>query len=199
MSLVTLVSGGIDSTLMSILAKEEGISIFPLFIDYGQLCLEREWRAARFTHQKHGLPNPVLVNLSGYGRLISSGLTNPAVRVNEDAFLPGRNLLFLLVGCAYAYQVKADAVAIGLLDEAARLFPDQSLVFVENAQRLVRESMNYSVSIVTPLAHLSKREVLGLAKEKGIVDSYSCHAGTDPPCGVCVSCEEVRMAQSEEK
>ena len=33
--IVTLVSGGIDSTLMSMMAQEEGIALFPLFIDYG--------------------------------------------------------------------------------------------------------------------------------------------------------------------
>lgn len=33
MGIVTLVSGGIDSTLMSLMAHEEGIQLFPLFVE----------------------------------------------------------------------------------------------------------------------------------------------------------------------
>ena len=36
MSIVTLVSGGLDSTLVAKLAQEQGLQIFPLFVDYGQ-------------------------------------------------------------------------------------------------------------------------------------------------------------------
>jgi len=115
MALVTLVSGGLDSTVMALLAQQQGIAQFPLFVDYGQLCCEREWSACQAVFQRLSLPTPVSMNLSGYGQLISSGLTRASMRVNEDAFLPGRNLLFLLAGCAYASEKKANALAIGLL------------------------------------------------------------------------------------
>jgi len=103
MSLVILVSGGLDSTLMSLLAHEEGIEIFPLFIDYGQLCAEKEWQTCRRMHAKHRLPQPVFMNLQGYGNLIPSGITDAKLRINEDAFLPGRNLLLIIAGAGYAY------------------------------------------------------------------------------------------------
>ena len=45
MSLVTLTSGGLDSTLVAVLAKEDGIEQFPLFIDYGQICRDQELEA----------------------------------------------------------------------------------------------------------------------------------------------------------
>jgi 7-cyano-7-deazaguanine synthase len=108
MSLVTLVSGGLDSTLMAVLAKEESIQQFPLFIDYGQICKYREWSACKSVHLKLGLPPPVKMNLKGYGELVPSGLTNSLMRVYEDAFLPGRNLLFLLAGFAYASFPRSD-------------------------------------------------------------------------------------------
>lgn len=104
MSLVTLVSGGLDSTLMSVLAKEEGVTPFPLFVDYGQLCNEHEWEACVYVHKRFELPSPTRMDLAGFGKTIPSGLTNRTLRVNEDAFLPGRNLLFLLAGCSYAYS-----------------------------------------------------------------------------------------------
>ncbi len=191
MSIVTLVSGGVDSTLVSLLAKEEGITQFPLFVDYGQICFDREWRACMYVHDKLDLPPPTKINLKGYGELIPSGLTKATMRVNEDAFLPGRNLLFLLAGCAYAYSTNSNAVAIGLLSEETHIFPDQTSEFLGQAASLFKLSLNYDVHLVAPLMKFSKSDVLELAKRKGITDTYSCHAGTDPPCGECISCREV--------
>jgi 7-cyano-7-deazaguanine synthase len=124
MSLVTLVSGGIDSTLMVVLAKEEGICQLPLFIDYGQICREQELNACIYVHEKLGLPHPAVMNLSGFGNLISSGLTDRNMKINEDAFLPGRNLLFLVAGSAYAYQQNCNAVAMLLVGLTATWRPD---------------------------------------------------------------------------
>lgn len=196
MSLVTLVSGGIDSTLMAVLAKEEGISQFPLFIDYGQLCKEQELTTCFKIYLKLGLPNPKVMDLKGYGELIPSGLTSPKLRINEDAFLPGRNLLFLLAGCAYAYVTNSYGVAIGLLSEESHLFPDQTLEFVRRSQELISYTMGYEIKIVTPLIKYAKRDVIKLATAKSITGSYSCHAGTVPPCGICISCQEIIKAKN---
>jgi 7-cyano-7-deazaguanine synthase len=193
-SLVTLVSGGLDSSLVSLLAKEEAIEQFPLFVDYGQICKEQEWKACCAVNRKLALPKPTRINLGGYGRRIASGLTNRKMRVFEDAFLPGRNLLFLLAGSAYACQMGASGVAMGLLSEEFHLFPDQTSEFTTKAQVLLSFAMGRDIKIVTPLMAFSKREVLAIAKMKGIVGTYSCHAGTRKPCGKCVSCLEVKKA-----
>ena len=104
MKLVTLVSGGLDSTLMSVLAKEQKFELFPLFIDYGQINRKLEWEACMYNHSKHNLPLPVKVQINGFGKLIHSGLTDKKLRIYEDAFLPGRNSLFLLIASSYAYR-----------------------------------------------------------------------------------------------
>jgi 7-cyano-7-deazaguanine synthase len=190
MSIVTLVSGGLDSTVMALLTREEGLTQFPLFIDYGQLSLEKELSACLYNFRRYGLPTPKIVRLGGYGALLSSGLTDSSKRIFEDAFLPCRNLMFLTVGLAYAHQCGAQAVAIGLLDEAFSLFPDQTKAFVKDAEALISKSLGHPVRILTPLMSFSKAEVLSIAKAKGINGTYSCHAGTDTPCGVCVACRE---------
>jgi 7-cyano-7-deazaguanine synthase len=190
MSIVTLVSGGLDSTVMAILAKEEGIVQFPLFIDYGQISLEKELKACLSNFQRYGLPDPNIAHIGGYGSLLSSGITDRNKRIFEDAFLPCRNLMFLTVGAAYAYQCGANSVAIGLLDEAFSLFPDQTKSFIWDAEILISKSLGQAISVLTPLMSCSKAEVVSIAKAKGITGTYSCHAGTDVPCGVCVACRE---------
>ena len=104
MGIVTLVSGGFDSTLMSLMAQEEGIQLFPLFVDYGQLGLAKEWEACKRLHEKHGLPSVTRMDLSGFGKAIPSGITDLRLRINEDAFLPGRNLMFVLAGAGARIQ-----------------------------------------------------------------------------------------------
>ena len=88
MGIVTLVSGGFDSTLMSMMAQEEGIVLFPLFIDYGQRGATKEWEACQRLHEMYKLPRVVRMDLSGFGNTIPSGITDPNLRINEDAFCP---------------------------------------------------------------------------------------------------------------
>jgi len=190
MSIVTLVSGGLDSSLMAILVEEEGIKQHPLFINYGQLGFKREHGACLAVFEKYRLPVPEIVDLSGYGGLLSSGLTDPHKHIYDDAFLPCRNLMFLTVGAAYAFQCNADAVAIGLLTEEYSLFPDHSDAFVKETEMLLTRTLGRKMAVTAPLMEFSKADVVRIAKDKDISGTYSCHAGTEEPCGVCVACKE---------
>lgn len=190
MSLVNLVSGGLDSTLVGVLAREEGVELHPLFIDYGQRARQKEWETCQQVHAQLGLPVPIRMDLSGFGQVIRSGLTSDTLDVKAEAFTPGRNLLFLLMGSAYAYQVGASTVAIGLLAERFSLFPDQRPAFLEQAERTIEAAMGRRIKVVMPLAEFSKADVIKLAQDKGIVGTYSCHAGGAEPCGRCISCLE---------
>jgi 7-cyano-7-deazaguanine synthase len=190
LSLVTLVSGGLDSTLMAVLANEEGLTQLPLFIDYGQLGGRRERAACEANLKKHGLPLPRIVDLGGYGGLVISGLTDRRRHVFTDAFTPCRNLVFLTVAAAYAFQSGVSTVAIGLLDEAFSLFPDQTRSFLWDAETVLSRSLGKPLKVIAPLMTFSKADVVRIAKTKGISETYSCHSGTESPCGVCVACRE---------
>ncbi|MGC6400331.1 7-cyano-7-deazaguanine synthase [Sphingomonas sp. FW199] len=190
MSVVTLVSGGLDSFLVACLAKEEGLTQYPLFIDYGQRARDQEFTACLRGMERLGLPAPATASLSGFGQLIRSGLTDTGQRVYEDAYTPGRNLLFLLTAAAYAAQVGADAVSIGLLHEDTSLFPDQTGGFLKSAETTLAMAVAKPVRVLAPLAAFHKRDVVRLAEEKGLSGSYSCHLGEAEPCGACIACRE---------
>ncbi len=195
MGIVTLVSGGFDSTLMSLMAQEEGVELFPLFVDYGQLGADKEWEACERLHEKHGLPSVTRMDLSGFGNTIPSGITDSHLRINEDAFLPGRNLLFVLAGAAHAFKVQASGVALGLLDPAQHLFPDQTREFVDACEAVIETAIGRRIRILTPLIEFSKSDVLAMARSRGLYGTYSCHAGGDTACGVCVACVEITNAE----
>ncbi|MCC4113885.1 7-cyano-7-deazaguanine synthase [Aromatoleum toluclasticum] len=193
MSIVTLVSGGLDSTLVAKLAQEEGLRQHPLFIDYGQRSRDRELAACRRAMAELSLPEPKMANLSGFGTLIRTGLTDASRHIVHDAFTPGRNMLFLLTAAAYAYQIDADAVSIGLLHEDTSLFPDQNSAFLADAERMIARCMSRNIRVLAPLAAFHKPDVVALAHEKGIRDTYSCHTGQEVPCGACIACNEFKF------
>ncbi len=190
MSIISLVSGGLDSTLMATLARDIGEQQFPLYVDFGQCARKRELAACRRSMKALGLPQPVIMDMSGFGRTIRSSLTDKNLRIYEDAFTPCRNLLFLLAGAAYAHQVNANAIAIGLLHEDTSLFPDQTQDFISSAEVTLELAIDRPIKVVTPLSDFHKSDVIALAKEKGIGPTYSCHMGDEEPCGFCIACKE---------
>jgi 7-cyano-7-deazaguanine synthase len=192
MSMVSLVSGGLDSTLVGAMIRDQGIGNYPLFIDYGQRAAVTEWTTCQAMHEQLKLPKPVRMDLSGFGKVILSGLTSDALHIKDDAFTPTRNLLFLVAGAAYAFQVGAHAISIGLLSEEFSLFPDQTQAFIGKAEDAIHTALGRHIKVSAPLSAFSKADVVELARKKGISGTYSCHQGSLAPCGICISCLEFR-------
>jgi len=182
--------------VISLLAVRNGIETHPLFIDYGQLCVEPEWSACLYVHRKHKLPTPVRMGLGGFGKTIPSGLTDSSKDLVREAFLPCRNLLFTICGASYAYSRNVDCVALGLLAESEAIFPDQTRVFLERAEEAVHAATGRAIRVVAPLLAINKAAVLAIAKKLGVAGTYSCHRGTAVPCGQCISClERIRASK----
>ncbi len=189
MQVVVLSSGGLDSSLTMFLLKGQEIEVYPLHINYGQLAEAKEWTSSKRVCRALGIRPPERIDLSGL-RMFPSGLVNSKLDIHDDAFLPTRNLIFLVVGAGYAYSKGLDAVVIGLV--ANPIFPDQTPVFVARAEDAISEALGRRVKILAPLIQLDKREVILLAEKHGLDVSltYYCHRGSDRPCGVCISCKE---------
>ncbi len=195
MSFVNLVSGGLDSSLIGVLAQEERVEHFPLFIDYGQRAGSQEWDACKKVHSIHNLPTPLRMGIEGFGQVIKSGLTDDKLDFKTNVFTPGRNLMFLLLGAAYAYQLEVSAVAIGLLAEEFSLFPDQNLSFIHQAEDTISAAIGCKIKVLTPLIEFTKMDVMRLARSKGVNGTYSCHTGNQSQCGECLACQELQLKE----
>jgi len=193
MGVVPLVSGGIDSLVMCKMLELEKQEQYPLFIDYGQLASEKEWAACKQIFSKTELPEPTRICLDGYGKLVKSGITDRSKDTYNEAFLPGRNLLFVVVAASFAYQKGVPNIAIGLLSEENHLFPDQTEEFIVNSNFALNSAFGESFTIITPLITFSKKDVIKLAKKYSlpIEYTYSCHYGEDVYCGKCIACKEI--------
>ena len=194
MKIVCLASGGADSSILMFLLQKKGHDILPLHINYGQksekLELEAYNKVCAFLNLK-----PAVIDAKGLKK-IESGLTTSTLSPIENPFFPGRNLLFLVIGSSYAFSKSIKTISVGFLDNSE--FPDQNKEFVKKTEDLLKISLNYGVTILTPLINLDKKEVLNLAKKYSFpLDlTYSCYLGINPPCGRCHACKDIIMASS---
>lgn len=190
MRAVILTSGGLDSTLLACLASDEGYDVFPLFINYGQLAVREELSHCISAMKQNNIRKPEVANLQGFGDLIHSGLTDSTLDIVDCAFTPGRNSLFLLNAASYAATIGAQTIMIGLLDEQYHLFSDQTKEFLDKAESFLSLAVGQKITIKAPLMGFSKQEVIAMSDAKKIGPTYSCHLGSEKPCGVCIACQE---------
>jgi len=193
LKIVTLVSGGIDSALMLAKFLEKGHDVYPIHINYGHLAESKEWESCQQVCKKLGI-RPYKMDILGLGKL-PSGLTMKNVDIYKDAFLPTRNLTLITLAAAYGYTKGANVVAIGLLID--HTFPDQTREFIDKAEISIGAALDTKFHVLTPLIELNKAEVLHLAAKYDLIKiTYYCHAGTESPCGKCISCKERMTAES---
>lgn len=194
MKIICLVSGGVDSSLLLYMLKKDGNDIFPLYVDYGHKSAKMEIRSYLKICKQLKIQS-CIIKCKDLGRISLSGLTNEKLSPITTPFVPGRNLLLLVIAAMYAYSKNAKIIATGFLNNP--VFPDQSKKFVLETEKLLRLSFNYKVKVITPFIKLDKRAIIGLAKKHDfpLKLTYSCHSGRMKPCGVCTACKERRLAE----
>jgi 7-cyano-7-deazaguanine synthase len=195
LKVVVLSSGGVDSSTTMLLLKKEDHDVHPVHVNYGQRAESHEWDSCQRICKHLQVSDPIRINISGLG-VIPSSLLRRDLDIEKDAFLPTRNLMFVVIGAAYAFSIGCEVVALGIL--ANPIFPDQKPEFFELAETCVTAALGRRMRVITPLIKLDKRETLKLAKKYSLPleITYHCHAGTDSPCGKCISCKE-RIAAEE--
>ncbi|MBZ0262268.1 MAG: 7-cyano-7-deazaguanine synthase [Hyphomicrobiales bacterium] len=190
---ICLASGGLDSLVCLHLLRHNEIKALPLFVDYGQRNRKREFASLMQNSKLGKFPEPIVIDVSGYGKVIQSGLTSTKKRVLEDAFTPNRNLLFLVLAAAVGHTRGVSNIVLGFLSEATAIFPDQTDKFLRLAEETIGESLGVKLGISVPLRDFSKSKVVELAGKFGIKSAYSCHLGSANPCGKCIACLEYKI------
>jgi len=198
MKVVSLTSGGIDSFVMAVMLQEKGMEIHPLFINYGQLAYEREC-ASFLKVCKYLNLEPETIDISNFGKFITSGITSDDLNVIDDAFLPNRNLLFLTLASSYAYQNDIFQVAIGIIENP--IFSDQTEEFLLATEKCLKESLEVDMNLLYPLKKLNKLDIYKLAYklELPLDIIYYCHVGGAEPCNKCLACQEHVKAKDQIK
>jgi len=170
-----LMSGGVDSTACAYFLKQQGARVRGLFVDHGQPAARREAKALRALALKLRIPMQA-TKLTGADDIRSGEI-------------PGRNAM-LIFSAVFLTRAQPGLLAIGI--HAGTPYFDCSAAFLDSAARLVSEQTDGRLSLVAPFLQWSKRDVFDYFKKSRLplTLTYSCEAGTNPPCGVCASCED---------
>ena len=204
---VVLLSGGLDSTTVLAVAKDQGFEPYAISFRYGQRHVV-ELEAARRVAKSAGVERHVVcdIDLRVFG---GSALTadvdvpkhESAEELSDDeipiTYVPARNTVFLSFALAYAEVVGSTDIFIGVnaLDYSG--YPDCRPEYIAAYEQMANLATRAGVEgnpmkIHTPLINLTKAETVELGTGLGVDYSLtlSCY---DPDaegrsCGHCDSC-----------
>lgn len=196
-----LASGGLDSAVL--LNHLAGIyrEVHPLYVRCGLLWEPPEAYWLKKYVKKAGNPRirplaEVELRLGGlfkgHWSVTGKGVP-PAGTPDEDVYIPGRNAFLLTAAAAFCSQKEIPAIALGILN--CNPFPDGTPRFFRDMEKVLGAAFGRAVSIVTPFAHLSKKEVIETGRGLPLHLTISCiKPKGNRSCGVCSKCFERKKA-----
>ncbi len=190
---IILVSGGLDSTTLMYLFMKEKVDFVPLFVNYGQHCVEKELEVLRTVIPKEYKDKIEVIDVSAIYKHSKSRFIVPAnlweddIKA-EDLYIPYRNLLLLSIAASYAQTMGLGNVYSAFINSNHAKEIDCSSDFFNNLSHLLAEYG--SVEINMPFRDMTKYEVakLGIELKAPIGKTFSCQASPDVPCGACPNC-----------
>jgi 7-cyano-7-deazaguanine synthase len=204
---VCLLSGGLDSSTCLALARREAYACYALSFDYGQRH-KHELKAASAVALHFGVEQHMVTRIgldSFGGSALTDDIAVPKARTAAEmghgipvTYVPARNTVFLSFALAWAEVLESADIFIGVnaLDYSG--YPDCRPEYIEAYERMANLATKAGVEgrthlkIHTPLLHLSKAQIVTLARELRVPFglTYSCY-DPDPagqPCGLCDAC-----------
>jgi 7-cyano-7-deazaguanine synthase len=185
---IALLSGGLDSVVSMLLAREKAEIVLALTIDYGQKARINEIRSSASFCSLYGIKHqvvelPFMLEMKS-GIIESSGLDD------SSPWVPNRNGLIINLAACYAENLKADWVICGFNREEGVDFPDNTQEFVEAISRSLYYSTLNKVEIRSFVQNMDKIEIVASAKNLGVDFGliWSCYRSGIKPCGECPSC-----------
>jgi 7-cyano-7-deazaguanine synthase len=204
---VVLLSGGLDSTTVVAIARNEGFSVYALSFDYGQnhkIELEAASRVAKRLEVAEHLVSKVDLRSFG-GSALTTGRPVPKDRSAEEighgipaTYVPARNTVFLSLALAWAEVLGAMDIFIGVnaLDYSG--YPDCRPQFIAAFEKMANLGTKMGVAngakiaIHTPLISMTKKEIIQTGLSLGVDYSLTttCYdpSKTGCACGRCDAC-----------
>lgn len=169
---IVLLSGGLDSAACAAATKEQARTSC-MFVDYGQRAAKWEENAADQICRALSMPLTA-VTVSAH---INFG-------VGE---IVGRNAFLVLTALMFS-SIQIGEIVIGI--HSGTPYYDCTPAFLASINRIAGEYTDGKVRVVAPFLRHSKLQIVEYLRQTVIRTemTYSCEAGTETPCGRCLSC-----------
>ena len=209
-------SGGQDSTACLAWALARYARVETVAFDYGQRhVVELQCRLevlaqirSQFPEWAHKLGQDHLLPIPVLGAISETSLTrDKAIEMESsglpNAFVPGRNLLFLTLAAALAYRRDLRHLVTGVCETDYSGYPDCRNATMLAMQQALNLGMEADFEIDTPLMWLNKAQTWQLAQDLGGAalvelirhDTHSCYLGDHTQlhdwgygCATCPAC-----------
>ena len=197
---VCILSGGMDSTLASYMAKKDGYEIIAVHFNYGQRTENRELKAFRDICDDLKILEKYEIDIPFFTQIGASALTDKNIDIPTNGieagvpitYVPFRNGIFLSITAAIAEKEGATAMYIGVVQEDSSGYPDCTDDFINKMKKAINQGTKEDthIDIVTPLVHLSKAQIVEEAIRLNVPleHTWSCYKEEEFACGVCDSC-----------
>lgn len=197
---ICILSGGMDSTLASYIAKNDGYEIIAVHFNYGQRTQDRELKAFRDICDDLKILEKYEIDIPFFTQIGASALTDKNIDVPTGGieagvpitYVPFRNGIFLSITSAIAEKEGATAMYIGVVQEDSSGYPDCTDTFIDKMTKAINQGTKEEtkIEIITPLVHLSKAQIVQEAVKLNVPleHTWSCYKEEEKACGVCDSC-----------
>ncbi len=197
---ICILSGGMDSTLASYMAKNAGYEIIAVHFNYGQRTQDRELKAFRDICEDLEILEKYEIDIPFFTQIGASALTDKNIDVPTGGieagvpitYVPFRNGIFLSITAAIAEKEGATAMYIGVVQEDSSGYPDCTDSFINDMKKAINQGTKEDthIDILTPLVHLSKAQIVqeALRLNVPLEHTWSCYKEETEACGVCDSC-----------
>lgn len=199
---VVLVSGGLDSTTVLAIARNQGYACYTISFDYGQRHRSELLAAERSAVAMGSVEHKVIyLDLRSIG---GSALTDDLIEVPEEetcgipvTYVPARNTIFLSIALGWAEVLGADDIFIGVNAVDFSGYPDCRPDYIAAYEIMANLATRAGaegnkLQIRTPLIDLSKADIIRRGAALGVDYSLtvSCYQANDKgeACGKCDSC-----------
>ena len=204
---VVLLSGGLDSTTVLAIAKNQGFDCYALSFRYGQRHIH-ELKAAETVAAAQGVVRHVVaqIDLREFGgSALTADIEVPKGRSTTDmshgipiTYVPARNTVFLSFALAWAETLGSSDIFVGVNAMDYSGYPDCRPEYIAAYETMANLATKAGVEgtqklrIHSPLINLTKAQIVQEGLRLGVDYSYtsSCYDPQDDgkPCASCYSC-----------
>jgi 7-cyano-7-deazaguanine synthase len=196
---VTLLSGGLDSTVLLYHILAEGYQPYVLSVFYGQRH-KIEISYARMICKNLGISQKIL-DITNINELILKGCLAGKEEVPfghyeaenmKSTIVSNRNMILLSIATGYAATINAEKVFYGAHAGDHQIYPDCRKEFVKALDSAIYlgnlwENNNKSIELIAPFTEMTKADLvkLGIKLKVPFENTWSCYSGTTRPCLRC--------------